>query len=58
MPTTTVDTTPAGVALATYDTDHHGPRVLIGARIDGDPDLFDVPPPTATTGPATSSNEA
>jgi hypothetical protein len=23
--------------------DHHGPRVLIGARIDGDPHLFDVP---------------
>jgi hypothetical protein len=43
MPTTTVATTPAGVELATYETDHHGPRVLIGARIDGDPHLFDVP---------------
>jgi hypothetical protein len=29
--------------VATYDTDYHGPRALIGARIDGDPHLFDVP---------------
>jgi hypothetical protein len=43
MPTTTVNTTPAGVELATYDTDHDGPRILIGARIDSDPHLFDVP---------------
>jgi hypothetical protein len=45
MPTTTVATTPAVVQLAIYQTDHYGPRVLIGARIDGDPHLFDVPAP-------------
>ena len=43
MPTTTVQTTPAGVQLAAYETEHHGARVLIGARIDGDPHLYDVP---------------
>jgi hypothetical protein len=43
MPTTTVQNTPTGIELATYDTDHHGPRILIGARIAGDPHLFDVP---------------
>jgi hypothetical protein len=43
MPTTIVATTPAGLQLATYETDHHGPRVLIGARIHGDPHLFDIP---------------
>jgi hypothetical protein len=43
MPTTVVPTTPAGVQLATDDTDDHGLRVLIGARIDCDPHLFDLP---------------
>jgi hypothetical protein len=43
MPTTTIETTPAGIELATYDTDHDGARVLIGARIDGDPHIYDVP---------------
>jgi len=37
MPTTTIQTTPAGIELATYDTEHHGARVLIGARIYDDP---------------------
>jgi hypothetical protein len=49
MPTTTHQNTPTGIELATYDTDHHGPRVLIGARIDGDPHLFDIPA-TGNTG--------
>jgi hypothetical protein len=43
MPTTTVQTTPAGVQLAAYQTEHHGARLLIGARINGDPHLYDVP---------------
>jgi hypothetical protein len=45
MPTATIETTPAGVELATYHTDHDGARVLMGARIDGDPHLLDVPAP-------------
>jgi hypothetical protein len=45
MGTTPIDTIPAGVQLATYKTDHYGARVLIGARIDGNSHLFDVPAP-------------
>jgi hypothetical protein len=57
MPTTTVHTTRDDVQPATYDTEHHGPRVLIGARIDGDPTSSTSPPP-ATPRRTTSSNAA
>jgi hypothetical protein len=43
MPSTTIQITPTGLELATYHTDHDGVRALIGARIDGEAHLFDVP---------------
>jgi hypothetical protein len=43
MPRTIVQTIAPGVELATYHTEHHGERVVLGARVDGEAHLYDPP---------------
>jgi hypothetical protein len=43
MPPTTIESTPVGTELAAYETAHEGRRVLVGARVDGDPHVYDCP---------------